>query len=336
MNRIKKIITSVSLICCTLIFLVGCTNSTDKKEESNKSLTLDFVQTNRHDDSVNKFSMTYDTKPTKALAITNAMIEMMLSLDLQKDMAGTAYAENNIWPPLKKAYDEVPVMSKTYPSKEQILSNNVDFIIGWGGDFTDKGVGSIEWLKENNIKAYIPRSTDNNANINSVYEDFKNLGTIFEVPNKADEVINKIKSELKETTSKIGKVDKKVKVLGYDSGTDKAVVVGGGLSNSIIELAQGENIFGDMDKTYPQVSFEDIVKKNPDVIMILEYSTNNGGKTFEEKVKELKSNDALKDVNAIKNNRFIKVDLAELYPGERIPGTVKKLAEEFYPDKFNK
>ena len=93
MNRIKKIITSVSLICCTLIFLVGCTNSTDKKEESNKSLTLDFVQTNRHDDSVNKFSMTYDTKPTRALSITNAMIEMMLSLDLQKDMAGTAYAE---------------------------------------------------------------------------------------------------------------------------------------------------------------------------------------------------------------------------------------------------
>lgn len=335
MNNIKKSLVYVSLMCCALIFLVGCSKDTGKKDESSKSLTLDFVQTNRHDDSVNKFSMTYDTKPTKALAITNAMIEMMLSLDLQKDMAGTAYAENNIWPPLKKAYDEVPVMGKTYPSKEQILANNVDFIIGWGGDFTDKGVGSIEWLKENNIKAYIPRSTDSNANIDSVYEDFRNLGIIFKTQDKADEVINKIKSELKETTSKIINIDEKVKVLGYDSGTDKAVVVGSGLSNDIIKLAQGENIFGDMDKTYPQVSIEEIVKRNPDVIMVLEYSTDNGGKTFEEKVKELKSNPALKDVNAVKNNRFIKVDLAELYPGERIPRTVKKLAEGFYPDKFN-
>ncbi len=45
--------------------------------------------------------------------------------------------------------------------------------------------------------------------------------------------------------------------------------------------------------------------------------------TFENKVKALKANPALKDVNAIKNNKFIKVELTELYPGERVPGTVK-------------
>ncbi len=57
-----------------------------------------------------------------------------------------------------------------------------------------------------------------------------------------------MKSELKETTDKIKNVDKKVKVLGYDSGKDKAVVVGKGINNEIIKLAQGENVFGDMKK----------------------------------------------------------------------------------------
>ncbi len=143
-----------------------------------------------------------------------------------------------------------------------------------------------------------------------------------------------MKSELKETTDKIKNVDKKVKVLGYDSGKDKAVVVGKGINNEIIKLAQGENVFGDMKKDYPEVSMEEIIKRNPDVIMVLEYSVGNGGDTFENKVKALKANPALKDVNAIKNNKFIKVELTELYPGVRVPKTVNKLAKEFYPDKF--
>ncbi|EPS52192.1 iron chelate uptake ABC transporter solute-binding protein [Clostridium botulinum A1 str. CFSAN002368] len=89
-----------------------------------------------------------------------------------------------------------------------------------------------------------------------------------------------------------------------------------------------------MKKDYPEVSMEEIIKRNPDVIMVLEYSVGNGGDTFENKVKALKANPALKDVNAIKNNKFIKVELTELYPGVRVPKTVNKLAKEFYPDKF--
>ncbi|NFN88661.1 ABC transporter substrate-binding protein [Clostridium sporogenes] len=336
----------IAMTLSTLILVGGVTGCSTSKNTStnkgnskteqsdNKPLKLDFVQTSRHDDSVSKFSMTYDKKPEKALAITNCMIEMILSMGLEDQMAGTAYAENNILPSLKSSYDKVPIMSKTHPSKEQLLSNGVDFIISWGSSFNDKGVGTIDWLNKNKIKAYIPRSGEANATIDSIYEDFNNLGIIFGKEDKAKEVNNKIKSELKETTDKIKDVNKKVKVLGYDSGTDKAVVIGKGISNEIISLAQGENIFGNIDKTYPEVSMEDVIKKNPDVIMVLEYSVGNGGETFENKVKALKANPALKDVNAIKNNKFIKVELTELYPGERVPKTVKKLAKEFYPDKF--
>ncbi|WFD10258.1 ABC transporter substrate-binding protein [Tepidibacter hydrothermalis] len=339
MNK-KFLALGLSVFIC-LSGLVGC-NSVDTNEEQTKkqeqsveeSLKLDFVQTSRHDDSVNKFSMVYDIKPNKSLAVTNAMIEMMLSLGLEDKMAGTSYAENNVLESLKPAYEKVPVMSKTYPSKEQIIANGVDFIIGWGGDFNDKGVGSIDWLNENNIKAYIPRSVESNATVDSIYEDFDNLGKIFDAEDKAEEVNNKIKAKLEEVNSKISNVDKKVKVMGYDSATNGAVVIGKGINNEIIKLAQGENIFGDIDKAYPEVTWEEVVKRNPDVMIVLEYSLETGGQTFEQKVKELKENPALQNINAIKNNRFIKLELVELYPGERVPLTVEKLAKEFYPENF--
>lgn len=328
------------------IFSVVLSACTDKQEASSQTqvesgtinyedkLTLEFVQTNRHDDSVNRFSMTYDRQPHKALAVTNAMIEMLLSLGLEDKMAGTSYAENNVLASLEEAYQKVPVMSDTYPSKEQILSNQVDFIIGWGGDFNNKGVGSIDWLNEKNIKAYIPRSVESDATVENIYEDFTNLGKIFGVEEKAEEVNKGIKSKLKEVNSKISKIDNKVRVMGYDSSTNGAVVIGKGINNEIIRLAQGENIFADQEKSYPEVSWEEIIQRNPEVIIVLEYSVNTGGQTFEEKVKLLKANSALKNVDAIKNDRFVKLDLAELYPGERVAITVEKLAEALYPDNF--
>lgn len=338
MKRLKAI---CMIAVLSLTMITGCASKqAETQTEQNPSisleqpLTLDFVQTSRHDDSVNKFSMTYDKKPQNSLAITNAMIEMMLSLGLENEMAGTAYAENNVLESLKASYDKVPVMSETYPSKEEILANNVDFIIGWGGDFNDKGVGSIDWLNEKGIKVYIPRAVEADATVDSIYEDFNNLGKIFGASDKADQVNANIKQKLEEVSQKTAQVDKKVKVMGYDSASNGAVVIGKGINNEIISLAQGENIFADQEKAYPEVSWEEIVKRNPDAIIVLEYSVNTGGLTFEEKVKALKENSALKNVNAIKNNNFIKLDLAELYPGERTPLTVEKLAKSFYPEKF--
>ncbi len=68
----------IAITLSTLILVggvTGCSNSkststnkeNSKNEQSaNKPLKLDFVQTSRHDDSVSKFSMTYDKKPKKS------------------------------------------------------------------------------------------------------------------------------------------------------------------------------------------------------------------------------------------------------------------------------
>lgn len=347
-----KFVKSMILIMSAVVLMTGCHHSnveeakalvTENQEVEvavkdsvveTESLTLEFVQTSRHDDSRNVFSMTYDFVPQNTLAVTNAMIEMMLSLGLEEQMAGTSYAENNILPSLEEAYAQVPIMSPTYPSKEDILIHDVDFIIAWGGDFNDKGVGSIDWLNENNIRAYIPRSVEADATVNEIYEDFLNLGEIFNVLDRAEAVNAKIKNDLAAVEETLSSVENPIRVMGYDSAANGAVVIGTGINNEIIKMAQAENIFDDQDKSYPEVSWEEIVERNPEAIIVLEYSVETGGETYEEKVEFLRNHPALSDVDAVKNNRFIKLDLAELYPGERTPLTVKKLAEFFYPEQF--
>ena len=106
------------------------------------------------------------------------------------------------------------------------------------------------------------------------------------------------------------------------------MVVGSGLANNLIDLAGGNNIFGkDAEKPYINVSWESIVAKNPEVILVTDFMA---GQPVQEKIDFLKSHPALKDVAAIKNNKIYVVGLADLSPGVRNPKLIEKMYGYFY------
>ena len=155
------------------------------------------------------------------------------------------------------------------------------------------------------------------------------LGKLFGVEDKASEVIDKMKSDIKEVTDKVGdiKEEDKVKIMVYDSGEDKAMVVGSGLANNLIELAGGYNIFGSENQPYINVTWESVVAENPEVIVVTDYLA---GSSVESKIEFLKSNPALKEVDAIKNNKIYVVGLADLSPGVRNPMVIEKMYGYLY------
>ena len=109
------------------------------------------------------------------------------------------------------------------------------------------------------------------------------------------------------------------------------MVVGSGLANNLIEIAGGNNVFGkDAKKPYINVSWESIVQKNPEVILVTDFLA---GQPVQEKIDYLKSNPALKDVPAIKNNKIYVVKLADLSPGVRNPMVIEEMHGYFYGDK---
>ena len=174
------------------------------------------------------------------------------------------------------------------------------------------------------------KSYSADATVDTVYEDFELLGKIFGVQDKSTEVINRMKSDIKSVTDKLGNIkdEDRVKMMVYDSGEKDAMVVGSGLANNLIELAGGSNIFGkDAKKPYINVSFESIVAQNPEVILVTDFMA---GQPVKEKIEFLKSQPALKDVSAIKNNKIYVVGLADLSPGVRNPKLIEEMYGYFY------
>lgn len=273
----------------------------------------------------------YTKVPEKVVSFNAHTTENLFALGLEDKIIGTAYNNAKILPQYEEKLKKIPVLAEKYPSMEALLGAGPDFVYGRSSAFGQKGVGTVKDFVDNSIMPYVSKATyTEGATIEDTYEDFRNLGKIFNVEDRAEKIVEKMKNQISEVQKKTSKVDKKIKVFVYDSGNDQAYTAGKSLQSNIIELAGGKNIFGDLKKTWEKVSWEAVVERNPQCIIINDY----GKVSAEDKIKFLKSNKALKDIDAIKNNKFIILPLPSVFTGIRNGDAVENLAKELYPDLF--
>ena len=285
------------------------------------------------DDGTYKKEITVTKSPEKAITLAQFMTEALLALDLGEKMTGTALLNEEILPEYKEAYNKIPALEMGEGhsiSKESFVATGVDFVSGWEQSISEEGTGSLEELEKRGITPFISSALTADSTIENVYNDFRLLGKIFEVPENAEKVVSKMQKEVKEVISKSEKIDKKVRVLIYDSGEGEAFVGGSGLPSDLVRIAGGKNIYEDLGQDYGIVSFESIAERNPEVIVVTEYYA---GMTGDEKIKFLKNYQGLKEVEAIKNNRIYKIGLVDLAPGIRNSKATDKMYEMFYGDK---
>ena len=332
-KSLNRVLVVISVIGLTL-GAVGCSSSkkTESPEAKVESSNFEKVEYT-YSDGAKDYDVKVETPRQKAVTLSQFMTEMLLALDLGDRMVGTALLDNPILPEFKEAYEKIPQLKigeGHSVSKEGFMATGADFFSGWDSSISEQTTGSPQELIEKDIAPFMAKSYSADATVDTVYEDFELLGKIFGVQDKSTEVINKMKSDIKSVTNKLGNIkdEDRVKMMVYDSGEKDAMVVGSGLANNLIELAGGSNIFGkDAKKPYINVSFESIVAQNPEVILVTDFMA---GQPVKEKIEFLKSHPALKDVSAIKNNKIYVVGLADLSPGVRNPKLIEEMYGYFY------
>lgn len=279
-----------------------------------------------------KVEETFTKPPMKVVAKGDQMADYFFDLGLEDHMAG--YTHGQCYSTVSKypARDTVPLLGGTTGdfTKEELLATGCDFLVGWDSIFSDKNFNK-EFCQENGIAMYTPFCTTDFATFEDIYKDYETLGKIFNVKELATEKVNAMKEKIENVKNTIGKeaYEKPVKVFVFDSGEDKPFTACKGMPGDILKLAGGISIFDDIDKGWATVSWEQVVDKNPDVILILDYN----GET-KEKMDFLYSNEALKDVSAIKNKRIISANAADMQGSAGSAGTVEIIAKGLYPEKF--
>jgi iron complex transport system substrate-binding protein len=90
---------------------------------------------------------------------------------------------------------------------------------------------------------------------------------------------------------------------------------GSNFETLLIGQAGGRNIFDNLtEKAWITVSYEAVLARNPQVIIIHDYNASS----VAVKMAEIKGNDMLAQLDAVKNNRFVMIELESVLPGNRL------------------
>lgn len=282
-------------------------------------------------------TVTFDAPPERAVSNDVNLTEMMLVLGLADRMIG--YTGISGWKTLDEemtaGVEELPELSAKYPSKEVIVGADADFFFaGWNYGMKVGGEVTPETLEPFGVQVYeLTESCTHimeteKASIDMMYADLMNLGMIFGVEDKAAELVDGYRAELAAFTSEL-ETGEPLRVFVYDSGEDTPFTAGRyAMPTALIEAAGGVNIMDDFEKSWATVTWEEVVERNPEVVMIVNY----GEVTAEQKREFMMSNPAFADLDAVKNDRFVTLEYVEATPGPRNIQAIKTLAEAFWTE----
>jgi iron complex transport system substrate-binding protein len=281
--------------------------------------------------------VTFDAPPARAVSNDVNLTEMMLALKLQDRMVG--YTGISGWKTLdaglRDGVKEMPELSPKYPTKEVLLNADADFYFaGWNYGMKVGGEVTPETLEPFKIKVYeltescVHIMAKNKPTMDDMFIDLLNLGKIFDVEDRAEALVAGYRTQLDDITTRIGDIEKPVRVFVYDSGTEKPFTSGRfGIPTAMIEAAGGVNIMEDVEKSWTEVSWEPVIERNPEVVVIVNY----GDVTAEQKIAFMKENPAFKNLDAVKQDRFVVLEYVEATPGPRNVQAIERLANTFHP-----
>tara|TARA_B100001109_G_scaffold250772_1_gene244346 strand:- start:1267 stop:2202 length:936 start_codon:yes stop_codon:yes gene_type:complete len=279
--------------------------------------------------------VSFDAPPKRAISNDVNLTEMMLVLGLADHMVG--YTGISGWKTLDEEMranvKQLPELSSKYPTKEVIVGANADFFFaGWNYGMKVGGEVTPETLEPFGVKVYeLTESCTHimkkgKASIDDMYADLLNLGSIFNVEDRAKNLVNDYKAELKSFKSNL-ETGEPVRAFVYDSGEDTPFTAGlYAMPTALIEAAGGVNVMNGFEKSWGTVTWEEVVAQNPEVIIIVNY----GSVTAEQKRAFMMSNPAFSNIEAVKNDRFVTLEYVEATPGPRNIKAIKTLAKAFW------
>lgn len=297
MENIKiRNLTKYSLFILVLLFAVfSCGRKEEEKSKANAETKVNEKSEKKYD---------------RIVVLDPAVVEMVYLLGGEDKLVGIAKLERSkIWPEEKTEKVE-SVGTFINPSLEKIIALKPDLVIEsfHSSDAIDKS------LTSNNIEII-------KIQANSIEDIFKNFQKVAKILGKEKEA-EKIIAEKKQKIEEIKKIDTaEKKGLFILAPTPMRVFGKGTLPNDIMEMLNIKNVAAGMEGMSPTLTPEYIIKENPDIIL-----------TFVKDPQEIvKANPQIKDISAIKNNKFVVLETGQILRGS--PRMIDYIADVYQKTK---
>ena len=169
--------------------------------------------------------------------------------------------------------------------------------------------------------------------LGDVIRNIRSVGRATGAEERADEIAEDMETRIEAVKAKAADADSKPSVLHVEWADP--LMCGGHWVPEMVDLAGGSNTFGDKDTGTFKLEWEDVVERQPDVIVMMPCGFDV--KRGLEDVPILSERDGWKDLPAVRNDRVYVVD-ASAYTsrsGPRLVTGLEIMAEMIHPELFS-
>ena len=281
---------------------------------------------------------TFEKEPERVVAAYQDNIEILLALGLEDKIVCAFGLDGEVREDLKEGFEQLNYL-ESRPSKEDIIALEPDFITGWSSLFAEDRFGEVDFWHERGIGTYMSLNSGRRwpaekypQTIQEECEDILTMGKIFNVQDRANELVEEIQTELDRIETYIeGKEAPSIAILENES--DSYRVYGEDrLAGDVAKHAGAKLAVGKAGEEAGNISAEDLVSLNPDAIFMVWYE---GFKTPEEAVADITENPAFASLDAVKNEKVFAVNLSGIYcSGMKTLDGVEDFAGCLYPELY--
>lgn len=270
----------------------------------------------------------YDTPPSRAIALNQQATEVMLALGLEGSMVGTAYMDDAIPEEWLDAYNSVPVLAEKYPAREVVMAAEPDFLFaGFGSAFSEDNLGAQDEWHGRDIGTYLVDASckiDHPKNkpftIDPILTDITTIGRIFQIEDRAETLAAQMRARLDAVQADPAGAGRTVFI--FDSGDETPYSVGCcGTPDLLTDLVGLDNIAADVEGTWVDLAWERVVAANPDLILLIEADWS----TAADKRAYMEADPVLSELDAVRKGRFVTVPFSETLLGMRFADGVERL-----------
>ena len=222
---------------------------------------------------------------------------------------------------------QVPSIGNEYPhvNSEAIVALHPDLVLA-AGVTSPEDVAALTKL---GLTVY---ATGSAVSLDDIYRDIQSLGTLVGKPDAAKALVDSMRARVEAVKTKAATASTHPVVFYELDATDPAkpwTAGPGSFVDQLISLAGGTNAGNIAKDQYAQLSLEQLVSQNPDLIVL--GSANFGGQTPE----LVAARPGWQDIKAVKNHTVYTFDDNLVSrPGPRVVDGLEKLAALIHPEIF--
>ncbi len=235
----------------------------------------------------------------RIISMAPSITETLVNLGLGDNIVGVDFYSLGI----EGISQDLPAFDLMTPNIEEMIELEADILFGSGMSNVEGSNPFVQLVGAGAFITSIPTPTS----IDGMIEDILFIGAITETSDKAEEIVEKFESELKEIEDLVDEYlkenprDEDLKVYFETSPAPYMYSFGNDVFlNEYLEILELENIFSDEDG-WLAVSDEQVLERNPDIIF-----TNA---TYEENPDEdIKNRDGWDSIKAVENGQVYVID----------------------------